>query len=108
MKDYLNQTRQKLSLNLVSEYQSLKAVCQQLLQRLQATLGSYGAELLKKVQSITTLRPQLPPNSSGSLHHEESMKSQETMKNVWKLHILDPRVTPHKQTFLEKLKEIFK
>ena len=24
---------------------------------------------------------------------------------VWKLHILDPRVTPRKQTFLEKLKE---
>ncbi len=62
----------------------------------------------KEVQNITTLRPQLPPNSSGSLRHEESMKSQTTMKNVWKLHILDPRVTPHKQTFLEKLKEIFK
>jgi hypothetical protein len=108
MKDYLNQLRRKLSLSLVSEYQSLKDVCPQLLRQLQATLGSYGAELLKKVQNIITLRPQLPPKSSGSLHHEESMKSQETMKNVWKLHILDPRVTPHKRTFLEKLKEIFK
>jgi len=51
MKDYLNQIRRKLSLSLVREYQSLKAVCQQLLQRLQATLGSYGAELLKKYRT---------------------------------------------------------
>ena len=101
MKDYLNQIRQQLSHNLVSEYQSLKAVCPQLLRQLQATLGSYGT-------ALSTAIKQLKQNFSGSHHHEESMKSQTTMKNVWKLHILDPRVTPHKQTFLEKLKEIFK
>ena len=98
MKDYLNQIRQRLSLNFASEYQSLKAVCLQLLQQLQATLGSYGEQIKKMIKQAW----------SGYRRQDVSLKKTQTMNKVWKLHILDPRVTPHKQTFLEKLKEIIK
>jgi hypothetical protein len=101
MKDYLNRIRHNLSHNLVSECQSLKDACLQQLQRLQATLGSFGEGLREALK-------QAKQNYSGSRLQGVSGKKPPIMKNVWMLHILDPRVTPHKLTFLEKLKEIFK
>jgi hypothetical protein len=98
MKDYLNQIRQRLSRSLLNEYQSLKAVCPQLLRQLQVTLGSYGEQIKTMIKH----------SWSGYRHQDASLKKMPTMHKVWKLHILDPRVTPRKQTFLEKLKEIIK
>ena len=41
---------------------------------------------------------------SGSRHVETTLKKQPTMKRVWMLHILDPQVTPRKETYFQKIK----
>jgi hypothetical protein len=101
MKDYLNKTRQQLSLNLQNEFQSLKVVCQQMLQRLQAMLGSSGKAIKDGFQNLKL-------KFNGSHQQEPNLNERPTMKKVWQLHILDPRVTPRKETFLTEIQRLIR
>ena len=101
MKDYLNKTRQQLLLNLQNAYQFLKAAYQQQLQQLLAMLGSFGKALKDGFQNLKL-------KFNGSHQQEPNLNERPTMKKVWQLHILDPRVTPRKETFLTEIRRIIR
>ena len=45
---------------------------------------------------------------NGSHQQEPNLNDRPTMKKVWQLHILDPRVTPRKETFLTEIRQIIR
>ena len=96
MKDYLKRHILILWLSLQSEYQFQESYRQRRPQ-LQAMLGLFGKALKK-------MKGRLEQIWFGYHHVEVSLKRKGTTKRVWEHHILDPQVTPPKETISKKLK----